>query len=69
MLHDKHHSEIPNGPDGCSNIACCQLPIATDEVFSADVRVTRPPPAHYRELILLMLFNICVIIIRNHKYT
>lgn len=40
MLYYKHHSDLPNVPDGCSNIACCQLPITTDEVFSADVCVT-----------------------------
>lgn len=62
MLLYKHHSNLPNGPDGCSNTACCQLPIATDEVFSADVCVT------HRHVIECWFLWCCLTFMCHHNY-
>lgn len=62
MLHYKHHSNLPNGPDGCSNTACCQLPIATDEVFSADVCVT------HKHIMKCWFFWCCLTFMCHHNY-
>lgn len=47
----------------------CVLPAAHCYRWSLFCWRLCKPPAYYRGLIRLMLFNICGIIIRNHKYT